>query len=155
MATIIMIDAHGKRVEVEVSDDVAIYWKENKRYVKRLQNIDERDFQLMYFEPPAWENLYELSTRLSAEEQWLETEEALDASAAAAVQRRQTRHHRMLHQLKDACTEKQWRRFVLHKVYGYPVRKIAAAEGCSQVAVWHSIDIVGGKLKKLLNSVTE
>lgn len=152
MARITIIDERGKRIEVKVSNAVAAYINENDSYMKRLKNIDDRHFRLIHFEKRAWENMRELSTLYSAEEEALGMQEKLATFEWAEYQQRLDRCRRDLGLLQSACTPIQWRRYELHKAYGYSIRKIAAMEGCSQVAVWKSISIVEKKIKEIFGS---
>ena len=152
MPSIIIEDAHGKRIEVDVSEAVAVYMEENKRYMKRLDKIDERHFRLIHFEKRAWENMQGLSTEYSAEDEYLGIPEERALLELEEYQCRMAWCRTMLHRLQDACTQTQWRRYELHKVFGHTIREIAEMEKCNQRAVFKSIKGVEKKIIKILSA---
>ena len=154
MPSIIIEDAHGKRIDVEVSEAVAIYMEENRLYMKRLEKIDERHFRLIHFDKRAWENMQGLATEYSAEDEYLCIPQEKEQLELEDYQHRLAWCRMMLRRLQDACTEIQWRRYELHKVFGHTIREIAEMERCNQRAVFKSIKGVEKKIIKIL-SVTD
>ena len=152
MPNIIIEDAHGKRIEVEVSDVVAIYLEENKRYMKRLEKIDERHFRLIHFDKRAWENMQGLSTEYSTEDEYLGIPEEKALLELEEYQRRLAWCRLLLRHLQDACTQTQWRRYELYVVNGYSLREIAQAEGVNWKSVEESINAVKKKIKNIISN---
>lgn len=149
MKTIIIEDAHGNHIEVEASEAVAVYIKDNDRYIASLHDKDQRYFRLIHFDKRAWENMKGLTTGYSAEDECLCVPEEQAAMEWMDYQRRLAWCRRMLYRLQDACTPTQWRRYKLHKAFGYTIREIAQIERRDVASIVESIRGVERKIKKI------
>ena len=146
---VIIEDAHGKQIRVEVSEAVAIYITEDDRYIDSLHDNDQRYFQLVHFDKPAWENVRGLSAGRSTEDYYLGMSEEIEEAERAFYFERLALCRRLLPLVREACTPIQWRRFLLHSYYGKTTREIAKMEGCHQRAVWKSVNSVQKKIDKI------
>lgn len=147
---ITITDAYGNQIELDVSRDIALFIRENDRYMELLGEIDRRQFRILHFDKRAWENMHNLSTGYSAEDEYLNIPEEKVKAEEAWYQKRLNQYREFLPAIQAACTETQWRRFFLHSACGLTTREIAQMEGCNQRAVCKSITGVRKKIKKIL-----
>ncbi len=122
-------DSNGRYVLVEVTLEIHELFEEEKRYNKRLAKRYER-----HRTDEEFNDEYMLPSRLhtiSIPEQISYRQEIEKAQVVIAT-----------------CTETQQRRFNLHRVMGYSMTEIAKFEGCSVMAVKHSVDMVSKKLEE-------
>lgn len=150
MKIIKTMDAYGKEIEVEVSAEIAQFMKENDAYMNGLKKIDERHFNIVHFDKIAWENMEELASAYSAEDECLDEAEQNEILYQQFYEAKVQRCKNMLPLIKKRCTDKQWKRFIENKVNKKTVREIAANEGCHYVCVAESISAVERKIKKLM-----
>lgn len=151
MPTIIIKLADGQSMEVEADRSVIIFLEENDRYIQSLAEIDSKEFKMLHFDKPAWENMHSLSTVYSAEDEYLGIPESRYKAERDFYRMRLAECRRLLPLIQNACTETQWRRFVLHKVHQLTTRQIAEAEQCRHQAVVKSISAVERKIKEVLS----
>lgn len=147
-----IIDAlSGELVEVQVSEDVALFIEENDSYINKLKHIDEREFELLHYSKRAWENMRGLSTEFSAEDDFLGVSEEIATAERALYLRRLARCRHAYQLLWEACTPTQWRRLMQHQLHGLSCREIARREGLNDKSIIESIYAVRKKIKKVLS----
>ncbi len=123
-------DSNGRYVYVEVSFEIHELFEEEKRYNNRIAKRAERHETDEEFNED-----YMLPSRLHT----------------ISIPERISHQHEIQKALKviTTCTEKQQRRFNLHRVMGYSMTEIAKMENCSKSAVKESVDKVIAKLEKI------
>lgn len=126
------IQFHGLTQSPEIEVDQALfqlYLKEFNKPLERQRNerrfhLDERDYEYL-------STVGELANRAYEEFEMIALKQIIEATL-------------------DSCTQTQQRRF-LYYINEYKLVEIAEMEGCSKVAVKHSVDFV----KKLLQEKLE
>lgn len=149
MCYITITDSCGKRIQVAVSEEVYEFMKEDLSAHWRYQT--ESKDKLRYFDTETWNNAAFLAIEsISAEDEALGCQKEAERLENDCYRKRLAEYQELLPELKAACTEKQWRRFVLHQAQGKTLREIAAVEGCSFAAVSYSVQAAKEKIKKVL-----
>lgn len=142
-------DAYTQDQPIEVPDAVAAFLAEDDNNTGKLGKIDERQFALLHYDTPAWGNMRCLATECSAEDEYLNL--PIDRCKAEAIlyEKRLARCREWLPLVRQACTQTQWRRFILHRLHGLTMREIAKREGCRHRAVEKSIQAVEKKILRI------
>ncbi len=123
-------DSNGKDVFIEVTLEIHELFEEEKRYNQRIA----KRFQCHGTDEEFNED-YMLPSRLhpTSIPQRIAYQHEIDKAQAVI----------------STCTEKQQRRFNLHRVMGYSMTEIAKMENCAIRTVKQSIDAVIKKLDKI------
>lgn len=127
--------------EVEVNTEIAEFLEENDSYMKKLMKIDERHFNIVHFDKDAWENMDELATEFSAEDEALDIPEEVISTEKRHYSAKLKSCREVLRDVQSACTKIQWRRFYLHNVEKLSVHEIAEIEQVSVNSVKDSIRV--------------
>ena len=130
MYYITLTDYHGQRFKVEVSKEIFMVYEESRK-----KQISENHKRRKYIDKRGLDNPYviqELEQGMKSVEEQYHIKEKL-AQAFNII---------------DSCSLKQKERFILHTVYGFKCRDIAAFHGCSISVVHKSIGKVREKIKK-------
>lgn len=128
MYFITVTDSCGKRIEVEISKDVFKVFEDS-----RLQEISEEHERRDHIDKRGLDNIYvirEIDRRALSPEKHYQHRDLL----------------KRVFSVINSCSPKQRERFVLHAIYGYKYREIAAFHGCSEKTVHMSVKKVRGKI---------